>query len=528
MLITQNRKNFINNLKLYTKAGVSFFHVETVELKELKEDIDRFARAVNRSFFYYSFNSLKCNLYYGCKDTIRNNFNKQQRNQECSLDEFIDRLVTEPENDDIAKTSIPTNCVILAAGISSSLDTAEFTQKLIEAVSCEFFRIHKISLILTDTILELPDKLLTYSTPIQYPLPDKTDLELVFNAVKYEYSHTFPKTKRIKEYWFEKQNIINSLIHASLGMTAFEAATAFRLCFSYSISLDTRLEDLLALIANQRKQAIQSSSILHLIPEEELPDVRYIGGMDHILQFLAIRAKAFTPEAEEAKIDIPKGIILTGITGTGKSTVAKAAGRILKLPVITFDIGSIFNSYIGVSESRVRQELARIDALNGSVLIIDEADKALAGTNSDSSTDGGVAMRVFGAILTWLQEKKSKTFVIMTMNNTDLLPSEIFRAGRFDKVFNIGLPSANDRRNILYSHMRKRGIVPELNETDWRTLLSLTENYVGAELEALIVDARYLAFNRRNTGIPLSKELYEVLKDRKPMYSNNIGYNNYH
>lgn len=524
---TPCRVSFLNKLAIYTKARLPLFHVETPELKELKSDLVYFAKSKKQAFFYYTVGILRCEYYQEHKDrdVDKENFNRQQRNQECSVDEFIYRLITEPNQKDIAKTSIPENCIILASGITSVLD-GDLAQRVVEAAACDFFKDHKITLILTDSILEVPDKLLMYSTPIQYELPNQEELTVAFNQALQEALRDHMNILH-KDFWFNKPEEVAEIVKATLGMTVYEASIVYRLCLASTNSIHSTVKDMLAIVHQQRNMSIQKSTVLQLIPREELPSIAYIGGLDDIISFLTIRANAFSEQAKEQKIELPKGIVLTGITGTGKSTVAKAAGRVLGLPVILLNMGSIFNSYVGVSESRIKQELARIDALNGSVLIIDEADKALAGATNDSSTDGGVSMRVFGTILTWLQERKSRTFVILTMNNTKLLPTEIFRAGRFDRVFSIGLPSAKERRAILESHLRKRDLHVAIPEEYWTKIIRLTNNFVGAELESVVIDSRYLAFNRRGTGVPTVYEIMEVLQNRKPIYKSDIGAHSY-
>lgn len=212
------------------------------------------------------------------------------------------------------------------------------------------------------------------------------------------------------------------------------------------------------------------------------------------------------------QIDYPKGVVLIGVPGTGKSYVAAAVSRLLGLPGYIMDIGSVFGSLVGESEQRMRDAIRQIEAQQGCVLLLDEADKAFGGA-TDSQGDSGVTRRIFGQLLTWLSNKKDRTFVIMTLNRTTGIPPEFLRAGRFDAVWYTDLPTETERQQILQIHFKKRGVTADqlcLTEDQWAMLAEQTQSFVGAELEQLVVESRYLSFERRASAVPTFEEIIEA------------------
>lgn len=210
------------------------------------------------------------------------------------------------------------------------------------------------------------------------------------------------------------------------------------------------------------------------------------------------------------ELDGDRLFLLGDFTVTHNSYVAFAVGRLLGLPSFIMDISSVFGSLVGESESRMRAVMRQVEAQQGCVLVIDEADKALGGSGG-SANDSGVTQRVFGQLLTWLATKRDRTFVIVTLNRTKGIPPEFFRAGRFDSVWFTDLPTEAERRTILEIHFRKRGIAPEqlqMGDANWADLIEATHGYVGSELEEMVREARYLAFdNRRGQAIPNFEEM---------------------
>lgn len=207
------------------------------------------------------------------------------------------------------------------------------------------------------------------------------------------------------------------------------------------------------------------------------------------------------------------------VHNTGKSYVAAAVARLLGLPGYILDVGSVFGSLVGESERRMRDAIRQVEAQQGCVLLLDEADKAFGGA-TDSQGDSGVTRRVFGQLLTWLSSKEDRTFVIMTLNRTKGIPPEFLRAGRFDAVFWTDLPHDDERRQILEIHFRKRGVDPSklgLGEPEWDEIVESTKGFVGAELEQVVKEARYISYERRQAGEPSFEEIMEAKQSIIPI-----------
>lgn len=513
------RTKFGEDFLTLIKSRSPLAYVETTELTELRTNILNIqkVKSIARSVFYYTAEgSLTCLRWVGRNRCLyndyRDNFNDQLPNKECTVEDFIRRLTSEPGTPDLSHTSIPDASIIIASGITSLLDDTRLCQSLIEAITNGYFNENRVILILTDVTIEMPVKLLKYSNPLFFGLPDEQELTEKFLQVRDEVVEELLSKKKgfnKTNYWFTKEDQYKEIIKATNGMTALEAAACYRICILNTQSISDTYTDLLPYIYKQKKRLIYNATALHFVPENELPDLQYIGGMKYPKYFLSIRAAAFHDES--SGLELPKGIVLKGPTGCGKSMFAKATGKLLKLPVIALEMGSIFNAYTGVSENQIRQELERIDAFNGCVLLIDEADKAFAGSASDSGLDSGVVSRVFGIILKWLQERKSKTFVVLTINNDKDLPPELLRCGRFDKVFTIDLPTNDERKAIIATHLAKRGISLQFSPYEADKMLEATTNFSGAQLEAVVIESQYIAFSKRKDKQPTVTDIMEAI-----------------
>jgi SpoVK/Ycf46/Vps4 family AAA+-type ATPase len=246
------------------------------------------------------------------------------------------------------------------------------------------------------------------------------------------------------------------------------------------------------MILIEKRQIINQTKILEF--ENSKISFKDIGGLENLKKWLQIRKSGFTTKAKLYGLPAPRGLLLTGIQGTGKSLTAKAIATEWNLPLLKLDIGKLFGGILGESENRIRQMIEVSEALAPCIIWIDEIDKAfnVQSKNSDSGTSDGV----LGTFINWLSEKKSKVFVIATANNFSTLPLEIIRKGRFDEIFFIGLPNLNERKNILLVFLKR--LRPKNYEIfDIETLGQKSEGFSGAELEQSIVEAMHIAFHEK-------------------------------
>ena len=272
----------------------------------------------------------------------------------------------------------------------------------------------------------------------------------------------------------------------------------------------------LAEVLEEKRQAIAKSELLEYCPSEASP--ADIGGLEALKHWLEQRHMAFSEEAMRYGLPLPRGVLLVGPQGTGKSLTAKAIAHSWSMPLLRLDVGRLFAGLVGASEARTRDMIQRAEAMAPCVLWIDEIDKGFGG---DSRSDGGTSQRVLGTVLTWMAEKTSAVFVVATANGVDKLPGELLRKGRFDEIFLLDLPSADERRSILDLQLRRRR--PKHSIT-LEVLVDRTAGFSGAELEQTVIEAMHLAFaEQREFGeadliaaasqvVPLSRTAREQLE----------------
>jgi SpoVK/Ycf46/Vps4 family AAA+-type ATPase len=234
---------------------------------------------------------------------------------------------------------------------------------------------------------------------------------------------------------------------------------------------------------------IQQGGLLEFI---ETPlNMKQIGGMNNLKKWLEQRKETFNPTAIEFGLEAPKGIFMLGVQGAGKSLCAKAIATAWHQPLLKLDPGILYNSFIGQSEHNLRRALQQIEMMSPAILWIDEIEKGFASAASQSS-DGGLSKRLFGTLLTWMQERKAPVFVVATANDIAALPPELLRKGRFDEIFFIDLPKAAVRKEIFRIHLEKRKRDPEKFDLD--KLGKASEGFSGAEIEQVILSALHNAF----------------------------------
>jgi ATP-dependent 26S proteasome regulatory subunit len=275
------------------------------------------------------------------------------------------------------------------------------------------------------------------------------------------------------------------IVDAALGLTLMEAENVI------AKSIVRHKTFHLPTVLAEKKHIIRKSGILEYYEAEESLDG--IGGLEILKQWLVKRRHAFTSEARDFGLPLPKGILLLGVPGCGKSLTAKAVGAAWQMPLLRLDVGKIFGGLVGASEENMRKALKTAEAVAPAVLWLDEIEKGLSGTGSSNMSDGGTTSRVFGTFVTWMQEKTAPVFVIATANDVRSLPPELLRKGRFDEIFFVDLPTQDERAEILKIHLKKKGRA--IQHLDFNRLMEATPDFSGSEIETVVVSALYEAFD---------------------------------
>ena len=358
--------------------------------------------------------------------------------------------------------------------------------------------------------LNLPPELEKDITLIDIPLPGPIELQALFQSVCATLQKKDPKMVQLSSV------DAGAMVKAAQGLTLSEAENAFAKAVVSGAILDQRGIDL---VLREKEQIIRKSGILEFFPSDS--KMQDVGGLGRLKDWLKIRGKAFTSEAAKFGLPAPKGVLLLGVPGCGKSLTAKAISNYWRMPLLRMDLGRIFSGLVGSSEENMRKALKVAEGIAPAILWIDEIEKGLSG-NSNGNSDAGTAARVFGTLLTWMQEKTANVFVVATANSISSLPPELLRRGRFDEIFFTDLPNSAGRKEIISIHLAKRGRRPEKFDLD--QILGLTDGFSGAELEHCITEALFLAFHERRDvkvedlqrvareTIPLSKVYGEELK----------------
>ncbi len=299
------------------------------------------------------------------------------------------------------------------------------------------------------------------------------------------------------------------IVHALLGLTLAEGENVLAKTLVQHRGFG---EKSLEVINSEKKQIIRKSGLLQYYDAEE--KLESVGGLDALKGWLIKRSVVFSDQARSFGLPAPKGVLLLGVQGCGKSLMAKTISNIWQLPLLRFDVGQVFGSLVGSSEENIRRAIKVAESVSPVVFWVDEIDKAFRGSRgSGASTDGGTSARVFGTFLTWLSEKKEPVFVVATANDVSLLPPELLRKGRFDEIFFVDLPSFVERKEIFRVHLAKRKMNPD--EFDLAALAQTAAGYSGAEIEEAIISAMFDAFYEK--GKLTTERVLESLKQTVPL-----------
>lgn len=337
-------------------------------------------------------------------------------------------------------------------------------------------------------VLLLPGDLEKDVTIVEFELPSFEEIRSVLKQMIETNRHS----GRIKIDLNEEEE--ERLAKAALGLTLHEAENAFARAMVEDGKLDISDVDV---ILEEKRQTIRKSGILEFIKSDL--NIDDVGGLQNLKRWLIKRNKSWLDSAARYNLPAPKGVLITGVPGCGKSLVAKAISAMWQVPLLRLDIGKIFSGIVGSSEENMRRAIQTAEAIAPCVLWIDEVEKGFGGISGPSG-DSGTSTRIFGTFLTWMQEKTKAVFVVATANNISALPPEMMRKGRFDEIFFVDLPTHNERREILKLHLGRRLQHPEvvgsfaIDDATLGKMAQATEGFVGAELEQVVISGLFEAF----------------------------------
>lgn len=358
---------------------------------------------------------------------------------------------------------------------------------------------YKQHAVLLSPQMSIPQELEKETAVLDYELPNREEIEEIVWEVAGNVEGVELGIKKDPE-------LRESVVEAALGLTGEEARSVFAksLVKTRDFDIDT--------ILNEKKGIIRKSGILEFYKaDQRFSDV---GGLEVLKDWLSKRKSAFHQDARDFGLPTPKGILLLGVPGCGKSLTAKAVGARWHMPLLRLDVGSVFGSLVGSSEENMRRAIQTAEAVAPSILWLDELEKGFSGTGSSGQSDGGTTSRVFGTFVTWLQEKQSSVFVVATANDVSSLPPELLRKGRFDELFFVDLPNPNERRDIFRIHLEKKRRDPE--SFDMEALTAASQGFSGSEIEQAVISALYDAYEDDKAELT-TQRLLDSLEEIVPL-----------
>ena len=346
------------------------------------------------------------------------------------------------------------------------------------------------AIIIISSNLELPSDFEKMVPVIDFPLPTKEEIENKISDMLLRASKRQNLAQKFRTNYSEEE--LDIIVNSFRGLTISECEQVCTYCM---IKFPALFPDT---ISQQKRDIIRKSGLLDWIDDKiEMND---IGGLEALKIWLDKRKDAFSKEAVEYGLPSnPKGILLVGIQGAGKSLFAKAISSYWNFPLLRLDMGKVFSGLVGSSEQNMRQVFKIAESVAPCILWCDEIDKGMSGSRGSSSSDSGTTSRVLGSWLTWMQDRNAPVFVVATANDVTGLPPELLRKGRFDEIFFVDLPRFAERKKIFQIHLQKRGRNPDKFKLS--NLAEMTENFTGAEIESLIEASLYEAFSDNKRDI---------------------------
>jgi ATP-dependent 26S proteasome regulatory subunit len=342
------------------------------------------------------------------------------------------------------------------------------------------------AIIIFSPIMNIPKELEKELTILEYPMPKAKEISRLMSRYLADMGIHFDTDEEIAK--------------SMLGLTFREVENSIR---KTALQFNKVTREQIPSLIFEKEQIIKKSGYLEYFhPKESMSS---IGGLDNLKDWLKNRSKAFSEEAIKYGLTYPKGVMLLGVSGTGKSLSAKAVSNSWKMPLLRLDFGKVFGGLVGESENNIRETIKIAESISPSILWIDEIEKGLSGNGG--SNDGGTSTRVFGTFLTWMQEKESEVFVLATANDISNLPPELLRKGRFDEIFFVDLPTIEERKEIIKIHIERRGQNSKFIDID--EVARATKGFSGAELDEIVNESLFNIYTPSQKPVLKTRDLLD-------------------
>lgn len=466
-------RTFKAKLVRYIDAGFPIIYINTFE----EDKVDSLIPEISSGKEVYEWNETNGYIDFETKAPLQ---------EDCSLERMLDQLKTPDLLD---------RKILIFKDITSYLDDPRIVSK-VKGLARMINQGVDATVIIVSSVLVIPKDIEKYVTILEMDYLNTDEIKIIIRG--------FVKDNLNQQV---DERLIEEFALAFKGLTEFEILNL--LALSYADDGDLTRKDL-RLIFDQKQQMIKKAGILEMIPLKETIDD--IGGLENLKAWFIKKAKVYKNmnNAKKYGVDMPKGVLIAGVPGCGKSLNAKAAANLFEVPLLRLDMGRLMGKYVGESESNLRNAIALAEAISPCVLWIDELEKAFAGIGG-SGGGAEVTTRLFGNFLTWMQEKDSPTFVVATANDVTQLPPELLRKGRFDEIFYVGLPNKEEREKIFNIHIKKRR-PQDLKNIRVKELVSITEGFSGADIEGVVKDAIESAFAEDKVSIQTA-DVIDAIKD---------------
>lgn len=466
-------RTFKAKLVRYIDAGFPIIYINTFE----EDKVDSLIPEISSGKEVYEWNETNGYIDFETKAPLQ---------EDCSFERMLDQLKV---------PDLLNRKILVFKDITPYLDEPRIVSK-IKGLARMINQGVDAAVIIVSSVLVIPKDIEKYVTILEMDYLNTDEIKAVI--------HSFVKENLNQQV---EACLVEEFALAFKGLTEFEILNL--LALSYADDGELTKKDL-RLIFDQKQQMIKKAGILEMIPLKETIDD--IGGLENLKAWFIKKAKVYKNmnNAKKYGVDMPKGVLIAGVPGCGKSLNAKAAANLFEVPLLRLDMGRLMGKYVGESEGNLRSAIALAEAISPCVLWIDELEKAFAGIGG-SGGGAEVTTRLFGNFLTWMQEKESPTFVVATANDITQLPPELLRKGRFDEIFYVGLPNKEEREKIFNIHIRKRR-PQDLKNIRVKDLVSITEGFSGADIEGVVKDAIESAFAEDKVSIQTA-DVIDAIKD---------------